>query len=85
MVSHYPIWLLNPVFVLNKFGKVGVCVDYRDLNKTSLKDDFSLANIHILLDNTARHEIESSGDYFVGYYQILIAEEDREKTFFITS
>nr|XP_027095953.1 uncharacterized protein LOC113715852 [Coffea arabica] len=58
--------------------------EFRDLNKASPKDDFSLPNIHILLDNTAGHEIESFGDCFAGYHQILMAEEDKEKTSFIT-
>ncbi|XP_071909679.1 uncharacterized protein [Coffea arabica] len=84
MVSHYPIWLSNPVPVPKKSGEVRVCVDYRDLNKASPKDDFPLPNIHILLDNTAGHEIESFADCFAGYHQILMAEEDREKTAFIT-
>nr|XP_027095990.1 uncharacterized protein LOC113715885 [Coffea arabica] len=77
-------WLSNPVPVPKKNGKVRVCVDYRDLNKASLKDDFPLPNIHIILDNTAGHEIESFCDCFAGYHQILMAEEDREKTTFIT-
>nr|XP_027083616.1 uncharacterized protein LOC113705912 [Coffea arabica] len=68
-----------------KSGEVRVCVDYRDLNKGSPKDDFSLPNIHFLLDNTVGHEIESFGDCFVGYHQILMAEEHREKISFITS
>ncbi|XP_027168835.1 LOW QUALITY PROTEIN: uncharacterized protein LOC113768604 [Coffea eugenioides] len=84
IVSHYPIWLSNPVPVPKKNGEVRVCVDYRDLNKASPKDDFPLPNIHILLDNTAGHEIESFCDCFAGYHQILMAEEDREKTAFIT-
>ncbi|XP_027072065.1 uncharacterized protein [Coffea arabica] len=84
MVSHYPIWLSNPVPVPKKSGEVRVCVDYRDLNKASPKDDFSLPNIHILLDNTAGHEIESFADCFAGHHQILMAEKDREKTAFIT-
>ncbi|XP_071912254.1 uncharacterized protein [Coffea arabica] len=67
-----------------KFGEVRVCIDYRDLNKAGPKDDFPLPNIHILLPNTAGYDIESFGDCFVGYHQILIAEEDREKTSFIT-
>ncbi|XP_027150339.1 uncharacterized protein LOC113750576 [Coffea eugenioides] len=65
-------------------GEVRVCIDYRDLNKASPKDDFPLPNIHILLDNTAGHEIETFCDCFAGYHQILMAEEDREKTAFIT-
>ncbi|XP_027169542.1 uncharacterized protein LOC113769278 [Coffea eugenioides] len=84
MVSHYPIWLSNLVPVSKKSGEVRVCVDYRDLNKASPKDDFPLPNIHILLDNTAGLEIESFADCFAGYHQILMAEEDREKTAFIT-
>ena len=84
IVSHYPVWLSNPVPVPKKSGEVRVCVDYRDLNKASPKDDFPLPNIHIILDNTAGHEIESFCDYFAGYHQILMAEEDREKTDFIT-
>ncbi|XP_027156517.1 uncharacterized protein LOC113757408 [Coffea eugenioides] len=79
MVSHYPIWLSNPVPVPKKSGEVRVCVNYRDLNKASPKDDFPLSNIHILLDNTVGHEIESFADCFAGYHQILMAEEDREK------
>ena len=85
VVSHYPIWLSNPVPVLKKSGEMQICVDYKDLNKVSPKDDFSLPNIHILLDNTAGHEIESFTDCFARYHQILMVEEDREKTVFITS
>nr|XP_027090330.1 uncharacterized protein LOC113711365 [Coffea arabica] len=66
------------------FPRPAECVDYRDLNKASPKDDFPLPNIHILLDNTAGHEIESFCDCFAGYHQILMAEEDSEKTAFIT-
>ncbi|XP_027169602.1 uncharacterized protein LOC113769344 [Coffea eugenioides] len=84
IVSHYPVWLSNPVPVPKKNGEVRVCVDYRDLNKASPKDDFPLPNIHIILDNTARHEIKFFCDCFAGYHQILMAEEDREKTAFIT-
>ncbi|XP_071912301.1 uncharacterized protein [Coffea arabica] len=66
MVPHYPIWFSNPVPIPKKIGKVRVCVDYRDLNKASPKDDFPLPNIHILLDNTAGHEIESFANCFAG-------------------
>ena len=67
-----------------KDGRIRVCVDYSDLNKTSPKDDFPLPNIHILVDNTTGHEIYSFMDGFSGYNQILLDEDDREKTAFIT-
>ena len=39
-VAQYPSWLANIVPVPMKDGKVRMCVDYRDLNKASPKDDF---------------------------------------------
>ena len=39
-VVEYPEWLANVVPVPKKDGKVRVCVDFRDLNKASPKDDF---------------------------------------------
>lgn len=84
IVSQFPIWLSNMVPVPKKNDEIRVCIDYRDLNKASPKDDFPLPNIHILLDNTAGNEIDSFVDCFAGYHQILMAEEDREKTAFIT-
>ena len=38
----YPEWLANMVVIPNKGCKWRVCVDYADLNKTCLKDSFSL-------------------------------------------
>ena len=35
----YPEWLANVFPVPKKDGKVRVCVDFRDLNKASPKDD----------------------------------------------
>nr|XP_016475446.1 PREDICTED: uncharacterized protein LOC107797099 [Nicotiana tabacum] len=61
-----------------------ICVDYRDLNKASTKDDFLLPNIHILINNYAKHELQSFVDYFAVYHQILMHEEDVEKTAFTT-
>ena len=80
----YPTWLANIVPVPKKDGKVRVCVDYRDLNKASPKDNFPLPNIHILIDSCAKHELQSFVDCFAGYHQILMDEDDAEKTAFIT-
>ena len=51
-VARYPKWVANIVSVPKKDGKVRMCVDYRDLNRASSKDNFPLAYIHILVDNT---------------------------------
>ncbi|RVW60418.1 Transposon Ty3-I Gag-Pol polyprotein [Vitis vinifera] len=80
----YPEWLANVVPVPKKDGKVRVCVDFRDLNKASLKDDFPLPHIDMLVDSTEGHSMLSFMDGFSGYSQILMASEDMEKTSFIT-
>ncbi|GAU50475.1 hypothetical protein TSUD_409600 [Trifolium subterraneum] len=84
ITSEYPQWLANIVPVPKKDGKVRMCVDYRDLNKASPKDDFPLPHIDVLVDNTAKSKVFSFIDGFSGYNQIKMAVEDREKTTFIT-
>ena len=84
VVTSYPQWVANVVPVPKKDGKVHMCVDYRDLNKASLKVDFPLPYIDVLVDNTAQHKFFSFMDGFYGYNQIKMAPKDMEKTTFIT-
>ncbi|XP_070054568.1 uncharacterized protein [Nicotiana tomentosiformis] len=63
-VTNYPKWLENIVPVPKKDEKIRICMEYRDLNKASPKDDFPLPNIHILIDNYTKHELQS----FVALY-----------------
>ncbi|GAU44160.1 hypothetical protein TSUD_399820 [Trifolium subterraneum] len=84
ITSEYPQWLANIVPVPKKDGKVRMCVDYRDLNKASPKDNFPLPHIDVLVDNTTKSKVFSFMDGFSGYNQIKMAVEDREKTAFIT-
>jgi hypothetical protein len=83
-VASYPPWVANIVPVPKKDGKVRMCVDYRDLNRASPKDDFPLPHIDVLVDNTAQFSVYSFMDGFSGYNQIRMAPEDMEKTTFIT-
>src|SRR3954470_13120789 len=59
-------------------------VDFTDLNKACPKDNFPLSRINYLVDNASGHQLLSFIDAFSGYNQIMMAEEDREKTAFIT-
>ena len=83
-VSKYPQWVVNIVPVPKKDGKVRMCVDYRDLNRVSPKDNFPLPHINTLVDNTTKHSLFSFMDGFLGYNQIRMALEDMEKTKFLT-
>lgn len=53
-ISEYPHWATKIVPVSKKAGKVRMCVDYIDLNKAILKDDFPLPHIYVLVDNIAQ-------------------------------
>lgn len=46
-------WLANIVPVPKKDKKVRMCIDYRDLNKACLKDDFPLPHINTLVDSAS--------------------------------
>ena len=83
-VSKYPQWVANIVLVPKKDGKVQMCVDYRDLNRASPKDNFPLPHIDTLVDNTAKHSLFSFMDGFSNYNQIRMALEDMEKTIVLT-
>ena len=82
--ARYPEWVANIVPVPKKDGKVRMCVDYRDLNQASPKDNFPLPHIDILVDNTTNFALFSFIDGFSGYNQIRMASEDMEKTTFVT-
>ncbi|XP_052477697.1 uncharacterized protein LOC105793435 [Gossypium raimondii] len=80
----YSEWVANIVPVLKKDGNVRMCVNYRDLNRASPKDNFPLPHIDTLVDNTAGFSLFSFMDGFSGYNQIKMHPEDMRKTTFIT-
>ena len=82
-VVENPEWLANVVPIPKKDNKVRVCIDFKDLNKVSAKDDFPLPHIDLLVDNTAGHLILSFMHGFSRYNQILMTLDDKEKTAFI--
>ena len=77
-------WVANIVPVPKKDGKVRMCVDYRDLNRASPKDNLPLPYIDTLIDNTAKNMFFSFMDGFSSYNQIKMVEEEKVKTTFTT-
>ena len=82
---YYPKWLVNVVMVKKSNGKWRMCVDFIDLNNACPKDSFPLPRIDQLVDSTIGHKLLTFMDAFLGYNQILMKEEDQEKTAFVTS
>ena len=58
--------MANFILVPKMDEKVRVCVNFRDLNKSSPKDDFPLPHIDMLVDSTVGHSMLSFMDGFLG-------------------
>ena len=82
--SHSP-WSSNIVPVRKKDGSLRLCLDFRRLNARTVRDAYQLPRIEETLDNLAGAKIFSSLDLQSGYWQIEMAEEDKEKTAFSVS
>ena len=82
---YYPDWLANIVLVKKENGKLRMCVGFTNLNKACSKDSFPLSRIDQLVDSTIGHKLLTFMDAFSRYNQTKMAEEDQEKTAFITS
>ena len=62
-----------------------MCVDFINLNKACPKDSFLLPRIDQLVDSTTGYKLLGFMGAFSSYNQIMMDEEDQEKTAFITS
>lgn len=72
------------LFVLKKDGSLRMCIDYRALNKITVKNKYPLPRIDDLLDKLSGCSHFSSIDLRSGYYQLRISPEDIPKTAFRT-
>ncbi|KAJ9534456.1 hypothetical protein QJQ45_016175 [Haematococcus lacustris] len=72
------------LFVQKKSDELRMCIDYRQLNKLTLRDQYPLPRIDDLFDRLSGCSVFSSLDLQVGYHQIRITPEDVPKTAFRT-
>ena len=72
----------NVVLVRRKDGKLRFCIDLRRLNSVTVKDAYSLPRIDDSFDALSGAKWLSTLDLKSAYWQVELAEEDREKTAF---
>ena len=77
-------WVANLVPVRKKNGEIRLCIDFRNLNKVSMKDNYPLPKMDHILQQVVGAERISMLDGFSGYNQIKVLPEDQEKTAFTT-
>ena len=63
-------------------GKLRVCIDFRDVNRATPKDEYPMPIADMLINDASRHKVISFLDGNVGYNQIFMAEEDMYKIAF---
>ncbi|GJR46804.1 reverse transcriptase domain-containing protein [Tanacetum coccineum] len=77
-------WGAPILFVKKKDGSFRMCIDYRELNKLTVKNRYPLPRIDDLFDQLQGSNIYSKIDLRSGYHQLKVREEDIPKTAFRT-
>ncbi|KAL4013642.1 hypothetical protein IC575_025817 [Cucumis melo] len=75
-------WGAPVLFVKKKDGSMRLCIDYRELNKVTVKNRYPLPRIDDLFDQLQGATVFSKIDLRSGYHQLRIKDEDVPKTAF---
>jgi len=69
-------WISNLVPVRKKIGEIRLCIDFRNLNKVSLKDNYPLPKMDHILQRVVGASRMSLLDGYSGYNQVSVHEDD---------
>ena len=78
----YSQWVSNLVSVRKKTGEIKLCIDFRNTNRASLKDNYPLPKMDHILQRVVGSKRISLLDGFSGYNQVLVLPSDQHKTSF---
>jgi hypothetical protein len=75
-------WGAPVLFVLKKDGSMRMCIDYRAVNKLTVRNRYPLPRIDECLERLAGAKVFTSLDLKSGYHQVRLRDEDKPKTAF---
>lgn len=76
-------WAFPVVLVPKSDGSTRFCVDYRQLNAVTVRDSYPLPRMDDCIDFLGDATVFSTLDCNSGYWQIPVADEDKDKTTFV--
>ena len=79
--NRHSSWVSNLFPTRKKNGDIRLCVDFRNINISSLKDNYGLPNMEAMLQKVTGSELMSMMDGFLGYNQVVV---EQFKTTFTT-
>jgi hypothetical protein len=77
-------WVSNLVPKRKKSGEIRLCIDFQNLNKVSLKENYPLPKMDHILQRVVGSSRISLLDGYSGYNQVLVHPDDQDKTAFTT-
>ena len=77
------LWDAPALFVKKKDGSMRLCIDYRELNKVTVKNRYPLPRIDDLFDQLQGATVFSKIDLRSGYHQLRIRDSYIPKTVFV--
>jgi hypothetical protein len=79
----YVDWVSNIIPVEKKnTEKIQICVDFRNLNQATPKDEYPMLIADLLIDSASGNKVISFLDGNASYNQIFMTKEDVSKTMF---
>lgn len=69
-------WVANLVPVRKKIGDIKLCIDFKNLNRASQKDNYHVPSMEHILQCVSGFEMLSLLDGFSGYNQVLVSHGD---------
>ena len=77
-------WRAPVLFVKNKYGSLRLCIDYRQLNRVTIRNQYPLPRIDKLFDQLQGSQVYSKIDLRSRYHHLRVQEGDVPKTAFRT-